>query len=188
MTFDDERKQIGDLVVAFVRKIDFGRDLEKQLNMYVDCRQAFTSLDKVTSELVLRVIKLANRANVFMKGKHTRKTSAFVKACLAYCHITIPSLDDAIPRLHLLLQCGEVALVNQMIVQGEAFLKAAISLIPEVPPKTGTSVFLAKLDKLAHGNAKSHNPCKQPKSRNNFFFFLLLSRIPNNEENLFDGA
>lgn len=135
MTFADERRQIGDLIVNFVRKVDFGRDLEKQLNMYVDCRQAFTSLDKVTSELVLRVVKLANRAHFFMKGKHTRKTSTFVKACLAYCHITIPSLEDNFTRLHLFLQCGEVALVNNMIVQGEGFLKAAISLIPSVPAK-----------------------------------------------------
>jgi len=68
-----------------------------------------------------------------MKGKHTRKTAAFVTACLAYCHITIPSLDNIFSRLYLFLQCGEVALVNQMIVQGEGFLKSAISLIPDVP-------------------------------------------------------
>ncbi len=72
-------------------------------------------------------------------------------------------------RLHLLLQCGEVALVNQMIVQvdtsihtgcilslltnpvrntatslirmcqGEGFMKAAISLIPTIPAKMGRS-------------------------------------------------
>jgi len=68
-----------------------------------------------------------------MKGKHTKKTSAFVKACLAYCHITIPSLEDVFTKLRLMLQCGEVALVNQMVVQAESFLKAAIALIPSVP-------------------------------------------------------
>jgi len=36
-------------------------------------------------------------------------------------------------RLYLYLQCGEVALVNQMIVQAEGFIKSAISLIPDVP-------------------------------------------------------
>jgi len=79
------------------------------------------------------VILLASKAHRFVKGKHNKKTAAFVKACLAYCHITIPSLDDVFTRLQLLLQSGEVALVNGMITQGEAFLKAAISLIPEVP-------------------------------------------------------
>lgn len=49
-------------------------------------------------------------------------------------HITIPSLEDIFAKLRLLLICGEVALVNAMIVQAEGFLKAAISLIPDVPP------------------------------------------------------
>jgi len=103
----------------------------------VDCRQAFSNLDSVIRELVVRVALLCMRAHRFMNGKHTKKTSSFVKACLAYCHITIPSLDDTFTRLHLLLQCGEAALVNQMITQGEAFLKAAISLVPEVPATSG---------------------------------------------------
>jgi len=133
MTFDDDRRQISILLVDFIRKIDFGRDLEKQLNTYVDCRQSFTSLDIVIQELVLRVTLLATRAHSFMKGKHTRKTAGFVKACLAYCHITIPSLEDHFTRLRLLLQCGEVALLNQMIVQAEGFLKLAITLIRDVP-------------------------------------------------------
>lgn len=62
------------------------------------CRQAFTNLDQVTTELVLRVALLANKTHKLKKGKHTKKTAQFVKACLAYCHITIPSLDDIFAR------------------------------------------------------------------------------------------
>jgi len=87
----------------------------------------------VTFELVVRVCLLAVKAYRFMKGKHNRKTSAFVKACLAYMHITVPSLDGAFLKLRLYLQCGQVALVNNMVSQGEAFLKSAVQLIPEVP-------------------------------------------------------
>jgi VPS35 endosomal protein-sorting factor-like len=133
LSFSDERRQISQLIINFIRSVDFGRDLEKQLSTYVECRAAFTNLDTVTAELVSRVALLSTKAHRFMKGNHTKKTAAFVKACLAYCHITIPSLDDIFLRLHLFLTCGEVALVNQMIVQSEAFLKAAISLIPSVP-------------------------------------------------------
>jgi len=84
-------------------------------------------------ELVYRVALLATKAHQFMKGKHTKKTASFVKACLAYCHITIPSLDDLFSKLYLFLQCAEVALVNQMVVQAEALVKSAVALIPEVP-------------------------------------------------------
>ena len=57
-----------------------------------------------------------------------------VQICNNTAHITIPSLEDIFAKLRLLLICGEVALVNAMIVQSEGFLKAAISLIPDVPP------------------------------------------------------
>lgn len=134
LSYDDDRRQIAELIVDFIRKVDFKRDLEQQLNILVDCRAAFTSLDSVTSELVQRVALLSVRANQLMKGKHTKKTAAFVKACLAYCHITIPSLDDVLLKLKLFLECAQVALLNGMIAQGEGFLKAAVGLIPDVPP------------------------------------------------------
>ena len=133
LTFEDERRQIAHLLIAFIRCIDYGRDLEQQLSMYVECRQAFTALDTVTGELIQRVALLANRAHFLMKGRHSKKTSAFVKACLAYVHITIPSLDDRFARLRLFLVGAQVALVNHMITQSEALLKAAISLLADVP-------------------------------------------------------
>ena len=133
LSYEDERRQVSELIVSVVRQIDYGRDLERQLNLYVDCRRAFTQLDKVSYELVIRVCLLVVKANRFMKGKHNRKTSAFVKACLAYCHITIPSLDGIFLKLRLYMQCAQVALVNNMVTQGEAFLKSAIQLIPSVP-------------------------------------------------------
>jgi hypothetical protein len=71
-------------------------------------------LDAVTTELVLRVCLLASKAHRIVKGAHTKKTSSFVKACLAYCHITVPSLDDVFARLRLLLECAEVSLTNQV--------------------------------------------------------------------------
>eukprot|EP00943_MAST-04B_sp_MAST-4B-sp1_P004146 g4146.t1 len=129
----DERRQISNSLCRFIALIDFGNNLEQQLNVLVDCRAAFPNLDSVKDRLVLSVIKLAVKANVMMKGKHTRKTSAFVKACFAYCHITIPSIDDVFRRLYLFLQCGQVALMNNCLPQTDTFFKAAISEIPDVP-------------------------------------------------------
>jgi hypothetical protein len=68
-----------------------------------------------------------------VKGKHSKKTSGFVKACLAYCHITIPSISDGFRKLQLLIHCAQVAITNQCLPQTDTLLKAAISIIPELP-------------------------------------------------------
>lgn len=68
-----------------------------------------------------------------MHGKHNKKTSAFVKACLAYCHVTIPSLELLWPRLYLFVNLGQIALTNSMVIQAEAFFVVAICLIHKLP-------------------------------------------------------
>merc|ERR1711916_418760 len=92
LTFEDERKQISSLICEFIDKIEYGKDVQKTLNKMVECRAAFPNLDKVQDRLVLRVAGLTMQAHRLVKGKHSRKTISFVKACLAYCHITIPSI------------------------------------------------------------------------------------------------
>ena len=117
----------------FIQKIDCGRNLEQQLHLYVECRARFCNLDSVKICLILCVCSLCARAHRWMKGKHNKKTGAFVKAALAYCHITVPSLQDPFKRLQLLLHCAEIALLNQCLPQTDTFLKAAIHLLPDLP-------------------------------------------------------
>lgn len=71
------------------------------INLYVLChttwtapRAMFCNLDIVKDRLILCVVGLAMKAHKLVKGKHSKKTATFVKACFAYCHITIPSLPD----------------------------------------------------------------------------------------------
>ena len=130
---EGERRYISLLLSSFIDKIDFGRDLEQQLNMYVECRAIFCNLDMVKDKLIICVSGLAVKAYSFMKGKHSKKTAAFSKACLAYCHITAPSIGDVHRKLQLLLLCAQVALLNQCLPQTDTFLKAAVTLIPEMP-------------------------------------------------------
>ncbi|KAL1470661.1 hypothetical protein MTO96_040306 [Rhipicephalus appendiculatus] len=73
------------------------------------------------------------RTRQVVKGHHTRKTAAFVRACAAYCFITIPSLSSVQSRLELYLLSGQTAYLNQCLSQGDAFLQAAIELLPELP-------------------------------------------------------
>ncbi|XP_020910868.1 UPF0505 protein C16orf62 homolog [Exaiptasia diaphana] len=133
LTLEDERRVIGTLISGYLRKIDFGRDFEKQLDFYVDARASFSNLDPVLVMLVQRVNLLALQTRAIVNGNHSRKTASFVRACASYSFITIPSIVDIFTRLQLYLFSGQVAMSNQALSQGDAFFKAAISLIPEVP-------------------------------------------------------
>ena len=133
LTFDDEIRQISELLVAFVRKVAFGTKFEAHLNFFVECRQAFANLDSVIQALVLGAADLAMKTKELMGGTHNRKTAGFARACLAYCFITVPSIEDVFARLQLYLHCGRVSLMNKAIPQADAFFRTAISIIPEVP-------------------------------------------------------
>eukprot|EP01113_Clastostelium_recurvatum_P024252 TRINITY_DN2894_c0_g1_i4.p1 TRINITY_DN2894_c0_g1~~TRINITY_DN2894_c0_g1_i4.p1 ORF type:complete len:702 (-),score=262.98 TRINITY_DN2894_c0_g1_i4:42-1856(-) len=134
LSFQDEVRQVTHLLISFIRRVDFGRDVEKQLNFYVDCRAALGNFDQVKQRLVLGVCSLAMKTLQLVKGKHNKKTSAFVRACMAYCYITTPSMEDVFTRLHLYLVSASVSLMNQSLTQAESFLKASITLVQEVPP------------------------------------------------------
>lgn len=79
------------------------------------------------------VNKLAMDTRKIVKGNHSRKTAAFVKACAAFCFITIPSIVSTTQRLDLYLATGEVALANLCLGQADACLEAALNLLPELP-------------------------------------------------------
>ncbi len=55
--------------------------------MYVECREAFANLEGVIRELVVRVNLLAMKAHHFMKGRHNKKTSAFVKVFIVFSNL-----------------------------------------------------------------------------------------------------
>ncbi|KAI4469029.1 esophageal cancer associated protein [Holotrichia oblita] len=131
MTVEDEARQIGELLCNVVRKVDYGRDFEQQLTFYVEARGAFSNIDLVLAQLVQCVNTLAVNRRQEVKGNHTKKTGAFVRACAAYCFITIPSISSVKTRLELYLLSGQVALFNYCLGQADACFKAALSVIPE---------------------------------------------------------
>uniref|UniRef100_A0A671TX52 VPS35 endosomal protein-sorting factor-like n=1 Tax=Sparus aurata TaxID=8175 RepID=A0A671TX52_SPAAU len=113
--------------------VSFGRDFEQQLSFCVEARATFCNLEPVLVQLIHTVNQLAMETSRVMRGSHSRKTAAFVRACAAYSFITIPSLSSIFSRLSLYLLSGQVALANQCLSQADAFLKAAVSILPEVP-------------------------------------------------------
>lgn len=54
-----------------------------------------------------------------VKCNHSRKTAAFVRACVAYTFITIPSVSNVLSRLNLFVLSGRVAVANGALSQGE---------------------------------------------------------------------
>lgn len=123
MTVEDDRRNISHLISCFIKQADYGRDFEQQLTFYVDARAAFPNLDGVFITLVHCVNKLAIDTRRIVNGQHTRKTAAFVKACAAYCFITIPSIVSVITRMDLYLLSGQVALQNICLGQGKLYYK-----------------------------------------------------------------
>ncbi|KAL5019246.1 hypothetical protein ScPMuIL_004968 [Solemya velum] len=133
LTLEDEKRAIGHLICGFILKISFGRDFEQQLSFFVESRSSFSNIDAVLIQLIQSVNNLSMETRKVVKGNHSRKTANFVRACAAYCFITIPSLQSVYCQLQLYLLCGQGALLNQCFSQADAFFKAAISLIPSMP-------------------------------------------------------
>uniref|UniRef100_A0A8B9NSD2 VPS35 endosomal protein-sorting factor-like n=1 Tax=Apteryx owenii TaxID=8824 RepID=A0A8B9NSD2_APTOW len=107
LTLEDEKRMLAALINGFIKMVSFGRDFEQQLSFYVEARSMFCNLEPVLVQLI--------------------------HACVAFCFITIPSLSSIFARLNLYLHSGQVALANQCLSQADAFFKAAVSLVPEVP-------------------------------------------------------
>ena len=49
---DDEVRVIANLLIGFVRRVEFGRDFEQQLSFYVEARASFSNIDAVVVFLV----------------------------------------------------------------------------------------------------------------------------------------
>uniref|UniRef100_A0A336MF00 CSON000709 protein n=1 Tax=Culicoides sonorensis TaxID=179676 RepID=A0A336MF00_CULSO len=133
LTVPDEKRQIGEAVTYFIRLVNFGNDFEQLLTFYVDSRAAFTNLDAVYVTLVQLVDNLAMETFQIIKGKHSKKTSDFVKSCIAYNFVTIPSITDTRSKLDLYLLTGQIALLNNCLGQADACFEAALKNISELP-------------------------------------------------------
>ncbi|EDV22361.1 uncharacterized protein TRIADDRAFT_28863, partial [Trichoplax adhaerens] len=133
LALEDSKREISNLITAFIQKVDFGRDFEQQLNFYVDARSFFTALDAVVIQLVQCFNSLAMNTLEVVKGSHTHKTSSFVRACIANCFITIPSITNIFDRLQLYLLSAEVAVINQAYPQADDILKATIQQLLQIP-------------------------------------------------------
>jgi len=129
LSIDDLRKSYSDLICSSISKINYGKDFEQQLAFYVQCRACFCNLDRVLVHLVHCVNMLSTKVTKIVRGSHTKKTSAFVRACTAFTFITIPSLECNLNKMNLYVEAGQVALNSQCVSQADAMFETAINLI-----------------------------------------------------------
>ncbi|KAH8369160.1 hypothetical protein KR009_002879, partial [Drosophila setifemur] len=125
LSVEDERRQISQLINVFIHKVHFGRELEQQLSFYVEARGTFSNLDAVYVTLVHAACKLCTRAS--------NKSTGFIKACIAFCFITIPSIGAVQQQMDLYLLCGQLALHHHCLGQADACFEAALQLVSDLP-------------------------------------------------------
>lgn len=129
----ETRRDSSALLVSFLARVDFGQDFEQHLNFLVDCRRFLATLDDVTRALTMAVLQLAATTTRKVKLQHTRRTMAFVKACLAYAHVSIAAVQDKVWQLNTMVLAAQQALALGLLSHTDSFLKGAINLIVDIP-------------------------------------------------------
>ncbi|XP_026817702.1 UPF0505 protein C16orf62 homolog isoform X1 [Rhopalosiphum maidis] len=130
LTVEDEVRQISRLIACFVFRVNYGNDLEKYLNFYMEARGAFIRLDYVQSALVQCVNKLMVLS---VSNSRALVKNSFARACSAYCYITIPSITSSLVKLQLYILTGQTSLLNGCLGQADACLKAASMVVSDFP-------------------------------------------------------
>ncbi|XP_074593816.1 VPS35 endosomal protein-sorting factor-like [Brevipalpus obovatus] len=129
LTLDDDKRIISGLINQFISHVSFQRDFQSHLDFLVESRSNFSNLELVIAHLVNVVNRIAVETQQIVKGRPTKRVLTFIRACLAYSFITIPSLDDTVIKLQLYLSSAQVALLNGCLPQTDAFLRALMDTL-----------------------------------------------------------
>eukprot|EP01060_Flectonema_neradi_P031484 TRINITY_DN4794_c1_g1_i1.p1 TRINITY_DN4794_c1_g1~~TRINITY_DN4794_c1_g1_i1.p1 ORF type:complete len:967 (+),score=180.96 TRINITY_DN4794_c1_g1_i1:88-2901(+) len=140
MSTDDDRRDISTLILSFLSKVDFGKDHDAHLNLYVECRRSFYKLCPVIAECVHGTLRLLQRILRSHKIKsHSRKLGVFAKCCLTFCHVTIPSIMDPVLRVRCLLATGFTGMSHGFLSHGEALIASALQAVHDMSGSEETS-------------------------------------------------
>jgi hypothetical protein len=145
LSSDKEISSLSDLISSLVFCVDFGKEHEKQLAFYVDCRRMFPNFDSVIQLIISRVLLLAMTCMQRTGGRKNASNSSFLKSCIAFVHITIPSIDSTIRQMWFYVNAAECALQLNLIGPGEDLLKAAVAVIPNLPSDSNSQQSLCSI-------------------------------------------
>ncbi|KAJ9153808.1 hypothetical protein P3X46_027210 [Hevea brasiliensis] len=130
---DDDNQKSAHLICRFVQMVDYGAEMEQHLTFLVECRRAFGSVNELKETLVHSSNYLATKA---LKDRETNLS--FVKSCVAFSEVTIPSISSQVRQLNLYLETTEVALLGGLISHSDGLIFSAISCLENVDYTDGS--------------------------------------------------
>ncbi|CAA6671293.1 unnamed protein product [Spirodela intermedia] len=131
----DGNHTIAGLICRFVQTVDFGDEMEGQLQFLVECRVAFRNINELKVYFIHSSNALATRGI-----KNVDKFLGFIRACIAFSEVTIPSILDASCCLNLYLETAEVALSAGLISHVDGLVGAAISCLESTNLNIGSFI------------------------------------------------
>ncbi|CAH2036358.1 unnamed protein product [Thlaspi arvense] len=129
---DDDNRQTAHLISRFVEMVDYGAEMERHLMFLAECREAFNGIHELKETLVRSSNTLAVKAL-----KSGKKHIHFVKSCLAFSEVTIPSISTPTKHLNLYLETAEVALLGGLISHSDGLVRSAVECLENVAPTDG---------------------------------------------------
>ncbi|MCL7044850.1 hypothetical protein MKW94_022815 [Papaver nudicaule] len=131
---NDEHQQSARLISRFIQMVDFGTELERHLEFLVECRGAFGRLNELKESLVHASNNLAIKA---VKGSN--KLVSFIKSCVSFSEVTIPSVSASVRQINLYLETAEVALIGGLFSHTDGLIDSAISCFQDLDLTNGSS-------------------------------------------------
>ncbi|KAI3849075.1 hypothetical protein MKX03_011518 [Papaver bracteatum] len=119
---DDQQQQSAHLISRFIQMVDYGTALERHLEFLVECRGAFGRINELKETLVRASNNLAIKA---IKGSN--KPVSFIKSCISFSEVTIPSVSASVKQINLYLETAEVALLGGLFSHTDGLVDSAIS-------------------------------------------------------------
>ncbi|XP_010500650.1 PREDICTED: UPF0505 protein-like isoform X2 [Camelina sativa] len=129
---DDDNRQTSHLISRFVEMVDYRAEMEHHLMFLAECREAFNGIHELKETLVRSSNTLAVKAL-----KAGKKHINFVKSCLAFSEVTIPSVSTPTKHLNLYLETAEVALLGGLISHSDGLVTSAVEYLENVPVSDG---------------------------------------------------
>ncbi|RVW40211.1 UPF0505 protein [Vitis vinifera] len=134
---DNDNQQPARLISHFVQMVDYGIEMEHHLTFLVECRGAFSNIEELKETLVHSCNCLAIKAM-----KEAKKHISFVKSCIAFSEVTIPSISASPKQLNLYLETAEVALVCDLVSHSDGLIDSALRCLQTLDLMDGFQILI----------------------------------------------